>query len=116
MGKQWDDEGGRGRRNDRGAGGGFRPGGGGDFQPRAPRGPLQWNETHRLVHGETQAVISTATGDTGDKLYSFTIGRAPRGDKAGSKFLVPNNYLDIKGLVDAVQAWIENDRASHAAV
>lgn len=107
MGKHWDDEGGRGRRNDRGG----RSFDGGGYQPRAPRAPLQWQETHRLTHGEAQAVISTAVGDQGDKLYSFTLGRAPRGDKAGSKFLTPQCAMDAKAVVDDVLAWIDNDKA-----
>jgi hypothetical protein len=119
MGKQWDDEGGRGRRNDKhGGGGNFRggaPTGGGEYQRRAPRGPLDWVPTHTLAHGEAQAVISTATGDQGDRLYSYTIGRTPRGDKPGSKFLVPHISADAKALIDDVMAWIEADKAGRGS-
>lgn len=121
MGKSFNDKGGgrnggghrRGNGNNRDensyGGDNYRP------QPQGDRKPLQWQEADRITRGGASAVISAAQTDSGGKLYSFTLGRSPSGEKPGSKFLTPRDIADTREVLTEVERWLEADRAEASA-
>lgn len=84
-------------------------------QQRASRPPLEWLEVHKLSNNGVEARISKAINDAGEPMYSFQVGRAPRGDKPGSKFIQARDIAYLREMADQVEQWIEADARKSAA-
>lgn len=81
-------------------------------QAKPERSPLPWKESATLTSGNTVAVISTAIGERGDKLYSFSVGRLGKSQGRVSKFFKHKDLRDLTSLLSDIGVWIENDRAT----
>lgn len=114
MGKSFEGRSGRGGGHDRGGGEQFG-GGGGRFQDRPPRAPLDWQPAGNMIHGGLEVRFSKATNDRGETMFSFTVGRAPQGDRPGNKNIQVRDLPDLMTIGSAVEEWIENARGSSAA-
>jgi hypothetical protein len=84
----------------------------------AERQPLQWSLVHTIRKGEVVGEINTATGNRGDKMFSFSFGRSVSrdGDEKTTRFFRSSDLPNLENVVAEAKRWEAAEKAKQSQV